>query len=250
MTGAVAWLPRGASTDSTIRRLLGEVLNSWSARWFASERVVVAGLEAVAGAATDNGIKSHDLRPGMALRTEGALHALVVQAVHKPAKAPTTATDRAVLEHLGRAMLADLGEMLERGLNIEGFARGLGDDTPFADGTLIVSLGVRGRAPLGELLIALPALVALRKKECVPAPERAPLHETLAGALTGRSLTLGAVLGRASVSLGSVLDLTVGDVVMLDTRIDQPIDLTVAGGVGLKAKVFAADGGMSLHVHA
>ncbi len=217
MTGVRPWLPKGAFSDDAVKAALAEPLGRWSRRWFVREAAAVAAVSrpldggfgsgrVVAGAVADAEL------PGTGKRRllEAALDADLALLALGP-------DDHHVLDGLALRAVADLVAMLD---DLLGAGR---DDTvrlrlaiAIGDGdALVVTLPEHGLIPAMKARIG-----AVRRLDTVP--------RARAEALRPLPVTAQGVLGAAELSLDDVQELGIGDVVILDRPLSEPVELRVA----------------------
>lgn len=248
MTLPAEWLPLQALASPKLQAALAGAVEDWSQRWRPGEGVVLGSLRAAPRSADhpqgDPGL-GRELLPGVVLGSGFPVQALVERALRKPAKAPLTALDRVVLAEVERRLVADLGETIGRALPA-GRRAPVAD--PFEGGWIAAPLETPGGVRLGELQLAPGVLVPLRKQVCAAPRPRPPLPGALLQATADRPVRLELRLGRSELSLDAMLDLAVGDLVLLDTPVDGALDLVLGPSVAARAKMFAEDGRLSLQV--
>ncbi len=234
--GVLDWLPIEVVTGAPVRALLDDVVGAWSADWFPRRRVSVAEHTAVQGERGENTPQPmwRIYRSLIALRcSDAGSHRLVGAALDaRPDDAPATDHDRLIVQSMLDSILIDLANKLEAALRLESEAsNGLRFEArPFANsgGAMITLADDQG---FKLLTVALPLRAVLPyARSQMPAPIRQ--HEKpsrMTQALAPTTLEVGAWLGRAAITLEDLKGMSVGDVLVLDTRLDEPARLCALG---------------------
>jgi len=229
------WLPWGVLNHDAVQETIEQVIAQWDAQWFTTPYVEVAGAESATTDARPEGDGAgwRVYRTMIAVRAgRAALSRMVSRALDMRADAtgPTEA-DRYVLEGLEERILESLAEALEARFGIGGQARPeperLAD--PFhGDGGLIVPLVDPSGRDL--LTLAIPGEAVFRhiKASFGRATGKTPVLRPLAEALAGVSIPLEAQVGRVELTLAELNELAVGDVLVLDRRLEQAVDIAGA----------------------
>lgn len=247
------WLPADLATRDPIRTRVETVIADWGARWFPRHGARAASFEAISARAASGGSGEGWIIPRKAIGvscSKAARTRLTGWALDLPVEpVGLTAADAALLEGLQTRLLNDLVDTLEAALDIGDGEKG----GPFRrlGGAVVAITDVRGSALLS---IAIPfTAVAALCRSALPAASRKP------GALAARRAALGstrvrleATLGRAEIGLSDLRGLAPGDVLVLNSRTDEPIELALAGSNGVvgHAKLSDVDGRISLTLHA
>ena len=217
--GVKHWLPRGAYTDDAVKAALCEPVARWSGRWFGRETAAVATVlhwpeTAPPQARVFSGsvAEAQMSGPGKRRVLEAALDVdLAAQALGEG--------DRRVLDGLAQRIAEDLVAVLDETF---GGNAGHGDDARIG-----AMLSLRGGDALAVTLpsqVLVPALKA--RLGAVRKPTSAPRERVQAlGPL--RVMACG-VLGSADLSVSDVDALGIGDVVILDRTLSEPVELRIA----------------------
>ena len=232
MTGRVRdWLPWGVLSHDAVRETLEEAITQWNGHWFVTPGVGVADLRA---ATTDlrpdgDGTGWRVYRAAVAVRAaRGALSRLVGRALDlRPEAAGQTAADLRLLAAFEEKLLESLTEAVERAFGIAGSLKSVPEkaaDPLEGQGGVLVSL----TDPPGRemLALAIPAEAVFRHI-------KAPLGRAVVeGALQPLGRVLGDVripfeaqIGKVELTLAEWNELTVGDVLVLDRRVDEAVDI-------------------------
>lgn len=228
------WLPLEAVERNAVRAAAEACVAEWSAHWFARGELVLSGWALVApGAAPDPGARDAGRGLQVACPTRAALR-IACQALDvRLEQLDANGRDRALAAALARRIVDDLVARMGGLLSPEGDGGGAGR-------RLIATISDRND-PLVSVGLPAERLVALCRRTLPPPGPRpqspAPRHEAL-----GRTrLRLEVNLGEAAVSLAEARGLAVGDVILLDRRLDEAVDLTAARSPALVARGVLAD---------
>ncbi len=219
IAGVKDWLPRDAFRDAAVRAVLSGPVTRWSGRWLARDTAAVAAVsrdadgwwpeaQVVAGALADARLSG----PGKRRLLEAALDVdLAGQTLAQD--------DRRVMDDFALRAAGDLVAVLD-----EAFAKDAGRE---GASRIRVTLSLSGDEALAVTLpehVLVPALKArlgaARRKDAAP---RGRLE-----ALAPLRLVAEGVLGNAELALSDLDALGVGDVVILDRALNDPVELRVA----------------------
>ena len=241
---ARAWLPKGAFSVGAVGACLAAALEIWARRWFLRATAAVAAVRAEEGCAAAPAAQS--------IQVEGALAALDLGGHGKRrlleaaldadlASQPLTDGDRRLLDALARRMVEDLLRLLE-----ETLAPGdKSEDASWVAATVVVD----GHDVLD---LRVPEHVLVPRIKAFAAPVAGPERK-----LTGRSealkrtaLIAHGFLGRAELGLDELKDMSIGDVLILDRALGDPVELRLAGSPAALARgrLFRTDNAVSLQI--
>lgn len=215
------WLPQQAFCDEAVEAVLAETVERWSKRWFAKGTAAVAAVHAaeIARPSPQSRVASGVLAEaeltgrGKRVLLEAALDAdLAIQVLSEG--------DHAVLDAFAGAALQDFVALLD-----ETFKSAAGDE---GAGVRFV-LSLAGMELLAATLPRHVLVPALRGRLGAPRSGREAPKSRL-GALGATKVTAEAVLGQVELALGDLNNLGVGDVVILDRGVQDPVELRLAGG--------------------
>lgn len=231
---ALDWLPTEAVGLDTIQAKIRQAVDSWSARWFASRKIVAGSMTPAREA--PHTPASPWARHGTAiffacgrrpmLRLLGwALDADIDHCALSDA-------DRDLLEGFEGRMVSDLISEVETALGIpfgevtaaERIARPLG-----RLGGLIVRLEDDRADDLASLAVPLDSIVRLVRASITPTA-RLPMHlGNFMDALASTPVKLGIDLGSSQISLSEMRGLSKGDVLVLDTPLNMGASISLLG---------------------
>lgn len=233
---AQSWLPPGAASGGLLRPTLQSAVEGWSAHWCATRSFSVARLtERGAAKASDGWISRSSstavriLKPASTRLVEAALDL-------RPGVEGLTDRDRRLADRLVENLIEDLCARIEAALDIE-------DRTP-VDGQagdwveIVINEGVG--SDLFSVALPIPALAVACRKAAGAVPRLTPLAP-LSPALSDVQVLLEATLGRLELSMPELAGLEPGDVLVLPTRVDQPIEVSLHGSSQTVAHARLAD---------
>ncbi len=216
---ARSWLPAEAFTVSAVKAVLAVAVAPWSDAWFARREVAVSAvrhggiqkvreqrLEAKGSVAT-----AHLPGPGKRLLLEAALDTDLAQK-------ELCESDHRVLDAFAGVILEDLVARLDAALTDGDGTRGDSIDV-----TLTI-----GDRELVTVLLPSNALVPALKAR-YGAPRRAQVKPANRFAALGPTeIVVEGVLGQAEIGMHDFRELAVGDVLVLDRSLREPVELRVA----------------------
>lgn len=227
---ATGWLPLSTLEDPRIAQALAPVVERWSSRWFATGAYLLGrpALRQRGHSPLPSG--SHWQNFGSIAFVSGIedLAALGSRIADAPqVRAPLGESDASLLRQLAGEALNDFAASLELALDTRGLAIGSdGDGDPLdrCDGLDFVLERDAGLPPL-RFAIPAQALVPLRKSSIgSPARDFAPVQ--FAAAFESESLSFSVDLGLATLPIGDARRIAIGDVLVLDTRLNDAVPLT------------------------
>jgi flagellar motor switch/type III secretory pathway protein FliN len=252
-----SWLPPEVAARDAVRSRVSSAVDDWSGRWFARRRLQVSALEAVGGAARVENQGWLVFRAGVAVACGAAAASRVTNwalDLRSDLLEPTAADQDLTAAFRGR-MLGDLVQTVETALGVAGSRRSAPDSVknPFGPtgGALATLSDDRGSAllqlaiPLGMVMPLCQAALPARSRSSAPLSSR---HE----AMNTEVVNVEATLGAAEIPLQELRRLTAGDIIVLDRRLGDLIDLSVCESeevVG-RATLDEVDGQISLTLHA
>ena len=230
--GIREWLPGNVLDHGVVRQTVEQAIARWDAQWFAMPYAEVAATRAAAADPRPDadGTGWRVYRTAIAIRAGRAAFSRMVNRSLDLKTAPATVTeiDRYVLDRLEAKMLESLAEVLESAFGVDG-APNIAPDKP-ADpfsggGGLLVSLADEsGRE---GLTLAIPCDLAFRcvkasfaRTSAVDAPLQ-PLGEVLADIV----IPVEAQIGNVELTLAELNELAVGDVLILDQRLEAAVGI-------------------------
>jgi len=239
----------GAAMVARLQAATEAALRGWSQRWGvdASCEAAPADDAAAASAPGQAWLVEHGVRPAVRLAWPGRLHDALGRALYRLASAPAPGTLAAdSVRHVADDLLQRLAEawfVARWNAPADSGAAAPADRVPPRWLAVVdVRLTVAGTP--------LPALVPALRFRSTAAPAAQPLTPAATvAAFAGAAARVEAVVGRAELSLGEVAQLQAGDVLLLDTRLLDPIALRIAEGtVALPAALGARDGARAVQL--
>jgi len=235
------WLPVDALDHEVVRDGVRDAITRWSALWFPAPWAEMAGMRAAAADSRHDGDGSgwRVYRQAIAVRaSRPVLSRMLLRVLDLRAEpASLTEADRLVMDGLEGKILASLAETVETALGVSGTLRSepARPADPLDGGGLVVSLA----EPAGRdmLYLAIPKdLVFRHVRRTIPrSPGRTPVFPPLGEALAAVNIPIEAQIGKVELTLGEFNELAVGDVLVLDRRLDEAVDIA-----GLRSRdVFA-----------
>ncbi len=231
MSGNVReWLPPGAAESGAVRRLVGEAVGQWAAKWFVRAEAAPAGFAATRGAAPHRacGWRSG----GAAATSQSAAETLRLAGLAlgaDPEQLVLSEADRDLIDRFTAAVAADLAASLDRALRLEPAAAGTSTEDPFADeGGLVFTITDRAERPLLQAAIPAAAMVPFLKGAIAPPRRSASPLARLGRSFESTAVKVEARLGAATLPLGELAGLAVGDVLILDRAVADGAELAIA----------------------
>lgn len=250
-----SWLPPTAVEDGALRTPVREVVEAWSAKWFASRQASSSGRPARVPPDARTHAVGWRLADGLRLAlADGADQAIVDLLVGQAdgAEAPTAA-DLSILHAIAEACLTDLRSRLSAAFR-------LAEDAPWRAAPLdegqgpawVWTVGVDEPHSFDERpslleVVADEALIVRGVRAALPLPPRPDALRPLAAALARHPVDVSAFVGRCRLTTSELAGLGPGDVVVLDRPLGQKVQLAVAGEPKpLACTVQEADGALAL----
>lgn len=230
------WLPVEVVNRPAIREALQRSVRTWSDRWFAPSRFGLGDSRPVPGVDAVRLVERRDgtwrRRDGVAVDASGrAVEWLVNSALALSSEAlPTTPFEKAVLAEFEQRLFDDLLQELGRDLEIAPPGNGSVDGRRlFSDGALEATVTDGEGGAYLTLLIA-KRVIMPRCRGSLPESRasRAPLG-SVRNAIGPLPVLMDPVLGESEIGLEDLMHLAVGDVLILDTRLDRGVSLLTAG---------------------
>jgi flagellar motor switch/type III secretory pathway protein FliN len=228
------WLPTEAFSESAVKAALAGPVERWSKRWFAKG---AAGVGTVHPAEIAEPSAQSRIVTGMLAQAEltGRGKRVLLEAALDVELAGQTLSegDHAVLEAFAGAALQDLVSVLD-----ETFRSAADDAGP----RLRIALTLGGSDLLAVTVPRYAIVPALRARLGAARNTKDVLKSRL-GALASTNVTAEAVLGLAELSFADLNNLGVGDVVILDRALQDPVDLRLSGGQRIGRGKLSRNGG-------
>lgn len=217
MTGHIReWLPQGVFTHDAVQAALAGLLEEWSQHWFMHRRAEVTATS-FEGLPAEHSMVVGSETAQIMLCGRGKRHLVEALLGVELADVVIAPADHKLLDAFATDAAADLIARVEA----------MAPRTGRRGDRLAISLSLGGREMAFLFLphdMLVPALkVVLRQRRRPPEALR-----RMAEALRPVRLRAAAVLGEATLALGDLRHLAIGDVVVLDTSVRDPVDLRLA----------------------
>lgn len=222
------WLPVQALADDQILAAIGAAVTKWAGLWFGIAKFELSDVE------TSCDYHPFDVRVETAQRYggglwlvnyEGCAKNLALLALDAGSKnvAPT-AGDLQLLTAFGERIVDDFANVIVDELGLEQ-NRYPDQAWTAANGSLRIGVASPDLDMLMTLVIEGAALVAFRKQLIAPYRPKSDVLSDRQSAGMRTPCTCSARFGFAKLGKSDFVGLEAGDVIMLDRRIDEPIDL-------------------------
>lgn len=222
----LAWLPPNALAAAVERLPIRDTIAAWSAHWFAGPAAELIGVERMGiDARLDGDAFTHD--EGMTVIAAEAAGVAVGNAMFGPPDEAATDADRIAIAHAVNAALADLRARFAQLV-------GMDDKAPWRQALISTSAGTCFRVRIGKLAPALTivignALLAAAVRNRLPRTAHGPKVRPLAEGLALHPVAVSARLGACMLMTRDLAGLAAGDVIVLDTSLDDPVEIAIDG---------------------
>jgi len=215
------WLPAEAFSEEAVRAALAETVERWSRRWLREGAAAVAAVHPAGIAEPSSQSRLVTGTIAHAELTGRGKRALVEASLDVELAGQTLSEgDHAVLEAFAGAAMQDIVALLDENFR--------GD--PEDDGArLRIVLSLAGAELLAVTLPRHVLVPAMRGRLGAPRTGKDAPKSRL-GALGSTKVTAEAVLGQVELALGDLHALGVGDVVILDRMLQDPVELRLSAG--------------------
>lgn len=229
---AVSWLPRQALADGVIEEKLSQIAQAWSGHWFAPQKCLSIESNEINGplppppvpelvwVTEDGGACVH----ASAFGEEGVARAMLGLAA---AKGKTRTPDRAMFAQLAKPAIQDFAARVGS-LSPQGHVLELSGKAPGIDQGLRFEIRDAAGAPFIHVRFRQDYAVILRRALSIVQPRTVRLG-AMAEAVAPLPITLGARIGSAEISLKEFEGMAPGDVLVLDSAIEERVELTING---------------------
>jgi flagellar motor switch/type III secretory pathway protein FliN len=224
------WLPDGAIEQGARNVPLRQAVADWSGRWFAHGKLAVAADATPAGAIDTRGGRVWESPGGLAMvvapASDDRLISLMFGAA--PDQAELTAGDRDALDACVGACFGDLRTQVGRVFRLDGNSPWRSASSPALDVGRWWTWQVEDDRGLSMALIAAEeALIARWVRNALPPPPAQARLGSIAHALADQQIVVSAAVGRCRMSTSDLAGLALGDVLVLDQSLDQPVSIAV-----------------------
>lgn len=221
---ATPWLPASCLTARRAAEPFERIVKAWGEEWFSANAWQVLGTWDAVGQpdASDWAV----LRDAARLRVKGrpkAMHALALALLDAKEPAKRTDQDVRLMRRVASRALDDLQGRIEDSL---GSAPSQSGSYPAESGaTYTLLIGVVGGAQLAVECAAADLVQIVR--QTFPTKTMTDQLDLRDDAFDEATVTVGASLGQASLSIEQLEQLEVGDILVLDRILDAPAQLTI-----------------------
>jgi flagellar motor switch/type III secretory pathway protein FliN len=234
---ARAWLPDDAMSDGALCMNLTEEAVAWSQRWFGSAPGVSvrfrANADAVRSPLGAAAWESACQRLNLTLERPGQLRLAAAMLKLKQVKSKLADPDVRLLRGLADACIEDLVRRAAGVFSLKTDVRkapeAFSEESRTDHVWYSVSIGAIGRAL--DLRLDHDAVIAARKALIVGEPRSPRPLGQREEAIGRQAIRIGARIGTGSVGLEELSALARGDVLVLDSGLGGPLDLTINGAV-------------------
>lgn len=220
--GVRAWLPKGAFSLQAVGQCLSEPLAAWSARWFVRGAVAVAavhGEDAASHPPAPHSVTVDGAHAALELSGRGKRRLLEAALDTDLAERPLSDGDRRLLDGFARTILDDLA------VRVEGMFEAPADGDA-AD--RIVCTITLGTSDVLTVSVASADLVPLLKKRAPAAQASTAATVRRSEALRRTKLDMHGFLGRAEIAMHELKELAAGDILVLDRKLTEPVELRLS----------------------
>jgi hypothetical protein len=219
------WLPDGALASPDLLGRVDGAVAEWSGRWFKDHRLVRQRLQYASAPASPPAVAS---TARFSIRaTPAAVEVLTGHALDADlSRLEKGESDQTIIDALSEVLLRDLAAALDAVFGMDGASPAAADPS---GGVLIELTDEDGRRAV-VIETSRAVLAAARLAGLSERTRRGPPLASIGTAVADVPVTLSASVGSATITLPEARRLAVGDVIVLDRPLDQPIDLVSASG--------------------
>ncbi len=222
-TGARAWLPKDAFSLEAVGGCLAGTVEAWAVRWFVRAPAAIAAVrvDASGGAyAAQPGTMVEGVNAVLELSGHGKRRLLEAVLDVDLSSQSLGEGDRRLMDEVARGMVRDLAVSLDTILPQDG--------SPATASTVVSTLTVAGHDAL-SLRIRDCMLAPLIKAAMTPVATFRPALARRADAVKRTALNIHGHVGRAELTIDELEGLGIGDVLVLDRPLAEPVELRLRG---------------------
>ncbi|QNA82936.1 FliM/FliN family flagellar motor switch protein [Sphingomonas sp. So64.6b] len=229
------WLPEPALGGAVLAGLLDDAIRQWSNHWFV--RTVVRAIDPVTppAAMSDLGDGGYWMKAGQSLAiavptaTQLGLAARMLDT--SAPEASLSDADRGIVEELARACLDNLALRVAQAFRVSddmSWVVADGGEVPIIIAPRALDVGVDPQSSLLRIMVSEDLLIERLKAGMPTAPRGAALPPIAVG-LALQSVAVSASLGRCSLTVAEMSELSEGDVLIFDRDVHKPLALVLDG---------------------
>jgi flagellar motor switch/type III secretory pathway protein FliN len=249
------WLPFGVVTDDAVRRVVEDAITRWHERWFVGPYASVSEMQAVCeapwgGGGGDDGWYVYCSVVAIRARRQ-SLSGMVDKVLGLGGDGQTmNDADRYIVKGLEKKIVESLAIDVEQAFGLTGTLKAASEtrDGLAENGGLLVVLKDSAGRDILALGIPTETTLPVIKAQLGPPSARQERLYPLADALASAVVTVEAIVGRVELTLMDLNHLSVGDVLVLDSAVDEPVDIASAGShrIFARAKLSQVQDGIAL----
>lgn len=241
--GVHSWLPAECLLDDRLRRLAAAAVAEWSAAWFVRRRFEVTRWQASAEMPSREAWRS-DLGALPFRLSPSAGRRLVDLALDTRTETASGDADHQLIGRFEHRLLSDLSSRLRAAFDVTDG----GEDGVVPAPAVVVSIADASTPELLAVALPVGAVIAARKRLVGPPRPAARRPQSRPMAVSASRVELRTVVGRSRLPLQAIGELAVGDVLVLDTGVDDKLAMVLPGADRplMHAAMSVDDGGLTL----
>lgn len=241
---AQPWMPPSALAPAKFDADISAIVQAWAERWFTKLRPVVRVKLRDASLRLSDRAKSRRIGADLAVGSDRAAQLAIVEAmVGRPIAANSIKReDEPLFAHLASTCVDDLVRRTGTAVKMGEVAV---EDGDIAAPAIIWEIGPQKGGSSLTLAMSRTALVRWRKHGLASALP-VPLLGDLRQALARQSAPIELVVGKAHIDISAMATLEVGDVVLLDRKVDDAVPIKIAGRPAGMSGTISSDSGATI----
>lgn len=231
------WLPFEAIFDGVLETCITDIVTSWQTHWLGEslkfdQILLIPNDTEKQIANTEMGwLFSNGENTVEISLNEGGLRKLSGTMLNVKVPAKPSQEDLKFLEALVEKSLIDMCQKLSHGLNMGDGYKILNSEDDFSHNsnyTYKIGINLASNFPLMSILVHDDCLIKARKSACSSRESSMSIHE-FETALSNQKLNIGFHGGESRISLPEIHNLSIGDVIVLDKKIREPMNSILNG---------------------